>query len=293
MGAVRSRRARMRTRDVAGIISATVRWCRPRCPRRRRLRRQPVRRPRRRGHHGQRHPGDGRHDRAGAGCTYTFTTADNNWYGPNALPAIASTITIEGNGAIIERNTAAPKFRLFYVGATRRDETLNYTSPGAGNLRLRNLTVRGGLARGGNRGPAGGGGGGAGLGGAVFSQGRLTLERGDAHLQHGPGRLGRGAGTVAAAAAAAAALATMPPAGAAGASAPAPSAGRPGVVDRQEMYLAAPAAAVVGSAPETLVGGPGRRRRRRRRAGHGHRRGARNGFSGSLGAGGNGSGGGG
>ena len=34
-----------------------------------------------------------------AGCTYTFTVANNFWYGPNALPAIQSTMTIEGNGA--------------------------------------------------------------------------------------------------------------------------------------------------------------------------------------------------
>jgi hypothetical protein len=52
-----------------------------------------------------------------AQCTYTFTAPDNHWYGPNALPPIASAITIEGNGAIIERASSAPKFRLFYVGA--------------------------------------------------------------------------------------------------------------------------------------------------------------------------------
>lgn len=28
------------------------------------------------------------------GCTYTLTAAENNWYGPNGLPAIASDITI-------------------------------------------------------------------------------------------------------------------------------------------------------------------------------------------------------
>jgi plastocyanin len=30
------------------------------------------------------------------GCTYTLTTVDNNWYGPNALPPISSDITIDG-----------------------------------------------------------------------------------------------------------------------------------------------------------------------------------------------------
>jgi len=68
---------------------------------------------------------------------------------------------------------AAPKFRLFYVGADpTRAETLNYTTPGAGDLTLRNLTVRGGLAKGGD---SGYGGGGAGMGGALFNQGRATL----------------------------------------------------------------------------------------------------------------------
>jgi hypothetical protein len=109
-----------------------------------------------------------------AGCTYTFTAPHNHWYGPNALPPIASTITIEGNGAVIERDAAAIKFRLFFVGADpTRAETLDYTSPGAGNLTLSNLTVRGGLAKGGAGATRAGGG--AGMGGAIFNQGRVTL----------------------------------------------------------------------------------------------------------------------
>ena len=53
----------------------------------------------------------------GTGCTYTFTNADisNGWYGPNALPPIASDITIEGNGATLLRGAAAPQFRFFFV----------------------------------------------------------------------------------------------------------------------------------------------------------------------------------
>ncbi|MEY2476241.1 MAG: hypothetical protein QOG87_1556, partial [Actinomycetota bacterium] len=112
-----------------------------------------------------------------AGCTYTFTSPSSRWYGPNALPAISSEITIEGNGATIERSTAVgtPPFRLFFVGADLVDpDTLGYTSPGAGDLTLKNLTLRQGLTQGGVGGP--GGGGGAGLGGAVFSQGALTLD---------------------------------------------------------------------------------------------------------------------
>ena len=120
-----------------------------------------------------------------AGCVYTFTASNQvgatdptrfNWYGPNALPAIASAVTIDGNGATIERSpaTGTPMFRLLYVGADpTRPSTADYASPGAGELTLRNLTLRGGLAKGGD---SGAGGGGAGLGGAVFNQGLLTLD---------------------------------------------------------------------------------------------------------------------
>ena len=33
--------------------------------------------------------------------TYTMTSVDNYWYGPNALPPIATNIIIEGNGATL------------------------------------------------------------------------------------------------------------------------------------------------------------------------------------------------
>ena len=109
----------------------------------------------------------------GAGCTYAVIAAHNNWYGPNGLPPIASDISVEGNGATILRDqmAATGSFRFFYVGADRDD----YTSPGAGRLTLRNLTLAGGVARGGNS--NGFGGGGAGLGGAIFNQGVLVVER--------------------------------------------------------------------------------------------------------------------
>jgi hypothetical protein len=50
-----------------------------------------------------------------AKTTYTLTAPDNNWYGPNGLPAIGTNITIQGNGATIARAGGAPAFRLFYV----------------------------------------------------------------------------------------------------------------------------------------------------------------------------------
>src|SRR5579884_2194516 len=39
--------------------------------------------------------------------TYDLTTVNNFWYGPNGLPAINSNLTIHGNGALIQRDTAS------------------------------------------------------------------------------------------------------------------------------------------------------------------------------------------
>src|SRR5262249_55560716 len=115
-----------------------------------------------------------------ANFTYALTTPDNshanvednNWYGPNGLPAIdnPSGITIEGHGATILRLAfpGTPAFRLFYVSGGLAGELP------PGSLTLRNLTLAGGLAQGGNG--TGGGGGGLGAGGAVFNQGTLILD---------------------------------------------------------------------------------------------------------------------
>jgi hypothetical protein len=103
--------------------------------------------------------------------SYVFSNADNFWYGPNALPAVAADISIEGNGASLQIvNTNC--LRFFYVGADpARPATTNYVTPGAGQLTLRHLTLKGGLSSGGT-----GGGGGAGMGGAIFNQGTLLLD---------------------------------------------------------------------------------------------------------------------
>src|SRR5690606_22783981 len=53
----------------------------------------------------------------------------------NGLPSITSEITINGSGAIIERDTSAPAFRLIHVANT-------------GTLTLNNVTVRNGLRSG-------------------------------------------------------------------------------------------------------------------------------------------------
>ncbi|MDG3008348.1 beta strand repeat-containing protein [Paludisphaera mucosa] len=102
--------------------------------------------------------------------TYTFTQADNYWYGPNALPAIVGDLTINGDpisGALLQRSGAVgtPDFRFFYVAAAQSGVAF-------GTLNLSNLTLSNGLAKGGD---AGNGGGGMGAGGAIFNMGAVNL----------------------------------------------------------------------------------------------------------------------
>jgi hypothetical protein len=73
------------------------------------------------------------------GGTYTLTAVDNGAPGPginagaNGLPAITSQIAINGNGATIQRSSAAsiPDFRIFRIGS-------------AGDLTIDGVTIRGG-----------------------------------------------------------------------------------------------------------------------------------------------------
>jgi hypothetical protein len=99
--------------------------------------------------------------------TYSVNTVNNNWYGPNAFPAITSNIDIQGNGATIDRNGAVP-MRFFFVAG---QSDLN---PGlaAGFLTLEDLTLEDGLVQGGSSGL---GGGGLGAGGAIFNFGNLNV----------------------------------------------------------------------------------------------------------------------
>jgi hypothetical protein len=96
---------------------------------------------------------------------YDLTAVNNFWYGPDGLPDISSALTINGNGAVIQRDNAAPNFRLFYVSG-------GLSGLPAGSLTLENLTLAGGVAQGGS---SDGGGGGLGAGGAIFNQGMLNL----------------------------------------------------------------------------------------------------------------------
>ena len=81
--------------------------------------------------------------------TYTLTAVNWTYYytGPSGLPAISSPMTINGNGATIQRSSAAgtPDFRILYVGA--------------GDLTLNEVTIRGGRSASGASGYPGGGGG--------------------------------------------------------------------------------------------------------------------------------------
>ena len=105
--------------------------------------------------------------------TITLTSIDNYWYGPNALPPIASTMTLVGaSTTLVASHTGDPApatsdaFRFFYVSGGLPGELP------AGSLTLINMSLQGAYAKGGDSGT---GGGGAGMGGAIFSQGSLTL----------------------------------------------------------------------------------------------------------------------
>jgi len=116
-------------------------------------------------------------------ASVTLTAADNFWYGPNALPPIASDITVVGEGQVTTISAvhvgeptpnAASAFRFFYVSGGLNGEIMDLGAvPASGKLTLRNLVLQGGYAKGGD---SGNGGGGAGMGGAIFNQGTLNLQ---------------------------------------------------------------------------------------------------------------------
>ena len=112
-----------------------------------------------------------------AGCTYTLTAAvsdgtDNGANGLRRLTGTSGALTINGNGATIERSSAGASFRLFEVAS--------------GSLTINNLTLAGGQTSDGGAIFNGGGAitirnstltnnGAAGLGGAIANAGTLTL----------------------------------------------------------------------------------------------------------------------
>ncbi len=90
-----------------------------------------------------------------AAGSYTLTVPHNNTDDGTGLPVITSSMTLNGNGAVIERSAVpgTPDFRLFFVNA-------------AGNLTLNDLTVQNGLVNTDGTGVGGGG---------VYNAGTLTL----------------------------------------------------------------------------------------------------------------------
>ena len=66
--------------------------------------------------------------------TQVLTSADNSVYGPTGLPVITSTITIEGNGSTLVRESGAPLFRILAVAKS-------------GELRLQKTNIRGGASQ--------------------------------------------------------------------------------------------------------------------------------------------------
>lgn len=94
--------------------------------------------------------------RLAAGSVHTLTgvAAVNGLEGGSGLPSVSADVTIEGNGAVVERSPApgTPAFRIFHV--TSR-----------GRLTLRDLTVRNGLTDSHTD------------GGGLWNTGTLVLER--------------------------------------------------------------------------------------------------------------------
>lgn len=93
-------------------------------------------------------------------CTYTLTAADNTdaTLGPNGLPVITSDITLNGNGSMIARDSAAPAFRFFEVKS-------------GAILTLNQLTLTGGMTPDGENGDKGNPGGDGKSGAAIYNDG--------------------------------------------------------------------------------------------------------------------------
>ncbi len=106
-----------------------------------------------------------------AATTYTLSSANNSLNGSNGLPSITSDITIQGNGALIERKNSAKvaKFRLFHVSS-------------GGALTLVNVTLQNGYAYG----ISGDG------GGAIYNKGALAVNGGSKILSNSASGSGGG-----------------------------------------------------------------------------------------------------
>lgn|GEM_PF-7006845 len=98
-----------------------------------------------------------------SGLDISLSTVGDSTRGPSALIVPANTsVTINGNGAIIERNSSVSNLRLFFI-------------PSTASLTLNQLTLKNGSVKGGNGGTSAGGG--MGASGAIFNEGSLIIQR--------------------------------------------------------------------------------------------------------------------
>ena len=123
-------------------------------------------------------PGSGNDTIVLQNAVYSMTDFEHNIqhsrYGPTATPVIFSNITIQGNGATIQRAQGSPNMRAFTVGYDQVDLNpggMPNVVSGWGNLTLQNVMIQGFTVKGGDGGAAGGGGG-IGAGGAVYVDGQ-------------------------------------------------------------------------------------------------------------------------
>ncbi|HET6878238.1 MAG TPA: choice-of-anchor Q domain-containing protein [Jatrophihabitans sp.] len=109
-----------------------------------------------------------------SGCVYTLAAADNSAEGGNGLPVITGNLTIEGNGATIERSgdSSTPHFRILDVAA-------------GANVTINNLTLRNGVADNGHDG-----------GGAIWNHGSLSINGSTFDSNSNPATTGTSGGAI-------------------------------------------------------------------------------------------------
>lgn len=109
-----------------------------------------------------------------SGCVYTLTAADNAAEGGNGLPVITGNVTIDGNGATIERSadSGTPHFRILDVAA-------------GATVSIHDLTLRNGIADNGHDG-----------GGAIWNHGNLSISGSTFDNNSNPATTGTSGGAI-------------------------------------------------------------------------------------------------
>ena len=83
-----------------------------------------------------------------ASSAQLLTTTNNSVYGPTGLPVITSTLTIEGKGSSITRDSSAPSFRIFAVTKDAELHLRNTTISGGASVRYGDPSQGGGIGYG-------------------------------------------------------------------------------------------------------------------------------------------------